>query len=50
MEITFNTTENKLIVTLDDKTLKEYLPLDKEQYLLDYPDRVADIVAMGWNS
>lgn len=50
MEITFNTGENKLIVTFEDGTSKEYLQADKEQYLLDYPDRVADIVAMGWNS
>jgi len=50
MEITFNTAENKLIVTLEDGTSKEYLPSDKEQYLLDYPDRVADVVAMGWTS
>jgi len=50
MEITFNTAENKLIVTLEDGTSKEYTQANKEQYLLDYPDRVADIVAMGWNS
>jgi hypothetical protein len=49
MEITFNTAENKLIVTLEDGISKEYLPSDKEQYLLDYPDRAADVVAMGWN-
>lgn len=49
MEITFNTGENKLIVTFEDGTFKEYLPSDKEQYLVDYPERFADIVAMGWN-
>lgn len=49
-KITFHTEQNKLIVTLEDGTSKEYLPSDKEQYLVDYPDRVADIVAMGWNT
>lgn len=48
MEITFNTSENKLIVTFEDGTSKEYLQADKEQYLSDYPDRAADVVAMGW--
>lgn len=48
MEITFNTGENKLIVTFEDGTTKEYIREDKDLYLLDYPDRAADIVAMGW--
>ena len=46
--ITFNTTENKLIVTFEDGTTKEYLQADKEQYLADYPDRAADVAAMNW--
>jgi len=45
---TLNWAENKLIVTFEDGTIKEYLPSDKEQYLVDYPDRISDIVAMGW--
>ena len=44
--ITFNTAESKLIVTLEDQTTKEYT--DAESYLADWPDREADIVAMGW--
>jgi hypothetical protein len=48
MEITFNTAENKIIVTFEDGTTKEYLPSDKAQYLIQYPDRVADVVAMNW--
>jgi hypothetical protein len=47
--ITFNTEDAKLIVALEDGTSKEYTQLDKDQYILDYPDRVADVVAMGWN-
>lgn len=39
---------NKLIVTFEDGTTKEYTQADKEQYLSDYPDRAADVVAMGW--
>jgi hypothetical protein len=49
MEITFNTTEQKLIVTFEDNTTKEYTQADKNQYIVDYPDRIADIIAMGWN-
>ena len=44
--ITFNTAEDKLIVTLDDGTSKDYT--DAEMYLADHPDREADVVAMGW--
>lgn len=44
--ITFNTAESKLIVTLDDQSTKEYT--DAESYLADYPEREADVVAMGW--
>lgn len=42
--------QHKLIVAFEDGTIKEYTQLEKEQYLADYPDRAADIVAMGWNS
>ena len=48
MEITFNTAENKLVVAFEDGATKEYTQSDKEVYLLDYPDRAADIVAMNW--
>jgi len=46
--ITFNTAEDKLIVTFEDATTQVYLRSDKEQYLLDFPDRSADVEAMGW--
>lgn len=46
--ITFNTDENKLIVTFEDDTTKEYTQANKEQYLADYPDRAVDVLAMGW--
>jgi hypothetical protein len=46
--IEFNTGENKLVVTFKDDTTKEYTQADKEQYLADYPDRAADVMAMGW--
>jgi hypothetical protein len=46
--ITFNTGENKLVVTFKDGTTKEYTQANKDQYLDDYPDRAADVVAMGW--
>jgi hypothetical protein len=44
--ITFNTAENKLVVTFDDNTFLEYT--DAASYIADYPDRVADTIAMGW--
>ncbi len=44
--ITFNTGESKLIVTLEDGTSKEYT--DADSYVADFPERVADVVAMGW--
>lgn len=40
--------EHKIIITFEDGTTQEYTQADKEQYLLDYPDRAADVVAMGW--
>ena len=45
---TLNWAENKLIVTFEDGTTKEYTQTDKEQYLTDYPDRAADVAAMNW--
>jgi hypothetical protein len=44
--ITFNTAESKLIVTFEDASTKEYT--DAESYITDFPERVADAVAMGW--
>jgi hypothetical protein len=44
--ITFNTAESKLIVTFEDASIKEYT--DADSYIADFPDREADVVAMGW--
>jgi hypothetical protein len=41
--------EHKLIITFDDNTTKEYTQADKDAYLAEYPNRVEDISAMGWN-
>ena len=46
--ITFDTTENRIIVKFEDGFFQEYLEKDKDKYLSDFPDREADIVAMGW--
>jgi hypothetical protein len=46
--ITFNTGENKLVVTFTDESSKEYT--DSESYLADWPDRAADCIAMNWPS
>jgi len=39
---------NKLVVTFDDGTTKEYDSSTKDQYAADFPNRLADIVAIGW--
>lgn len=44
--ITFNTAENKIVVTLTDGTEQTYT--DAASYLADWPDRGADVIAMGW--
>jgi hypothetical protein len=39
--------ETKIItVTLEGGTSKEYL--DADSYIADFPERVSDAVAMGW--
>ena len=40
--------EHKLIITFEDGTIKEYTQSDKDAYVADYPDRAADVVAIGW--
>ena len=40
--------EHKLIITFEDATTREYLRSDKDQYLIDFPDRSSDVEAMGW--
>lgn len=44
--ITFNTAESKITVSYQDGTSKDYI--DSVTYCLDHPDRVSDVVAMGW--
>lgn len=46
---TLNWAEQKLIVTFEDGTTKEYTKDDIAQYIADYPDRASDVTAMGWN-
>lgn len=46
--ITTDFANNKIIVTFEDGTMKEYEQSNKDQYLIDCPDRAADIVAMNW--
>jgi hypothetical protein len=48
--ITFNTAEDKIIITFEDATTRVYLRSDEDQYLIDFPDRSADVEAMGWQS
>jgi uncharacterized protein (UPF0261 family) len=45
---TLNWAEQKLIVAFVDGTTREYTQADKDAYLTDYPDRAADVAAMGW--
>ncbi|MEQ9123424.1 MAG: hypothetical protein RIM80_12760 [Alphaproteobacteria bacterium] len=48
--ITFNSAANKITLTFDDASTIDYVEADKAQYLLDWPDRAADVVAMGWDA
>ena len=45
---TLNWEENKLVVAFDNGTIKEYTQVNCDQYIADYPDRIADVMAMGW--
>jgi hypothetical protein len=40
----------KITITFDDGEVKEYTQATKDQHLVDHPDRIADIIAMGWIS
>jgi len=44
--ITFDTSNDKIIVTLEDGTSTEYATA--ASYLADWPDREVDCTAMGW--
>jgi hypothetical protein len=46
--ITFNTVDDKIIITFDDNTTAEYSKSEKDKYLTDFLDRSADVEAMGW--
>jgi hypothetical protein len=46
--ITFDTSNQKIIVVFDNGESKEYLPSDAAEYLKD-TGRESDIYAMGWN-
>jgi DNA-directed RNA polymerase sigma subunit (sigma70/sigma32) len=46
--ITFDYVEDKLIVWFQNGSSKEYTRDQKDQYLADFPDREADVIAMGW--
>ena len=40
--------EKIIVITLEGEEPKEYTESMKDQYLLDFPDREADVVAIGW--
>ena len=46
--ITFDSVNNCIIVTLDNGLVTEYTKADTAAYLAQFPDRVADLQAMGW--
>jgi hypothetical protein len=47
--ITFDTENSKITIAFQDGSFKEYTKDNAAQYLIDNPDRTADVVAMGWN-
>lgn len=46
--IHYDTIEKIITITLEDDTTKEYTQADKDAYLVDHPDRVADVISIGW--
>lgn len=40
--------EKIIIITLEGEEPKEYTESMKDQYLLDFPDRAEDVIAIGW--
>jgi len=46
--ITFDYANDVIIVTFVDQTTKTYTKDDANQYIADWPDRMSDIIAMGW--
>lgn len=48
--ITFDTENDRIIMRLQDATEHIYTRSEREQYLTDFPDRAADVEAMGWTS
>ena len=46
--ITFKTAENKLTVTFVDGQTLTFSKESVDEYKLKFPDRIADLVAMGW--
>ena len=46
--IKFDTSANSITVTMDDGTSVIYTFDMAAQYATDYPNRIGDLVAMGW--
>ena len=46
--VTFMYNEKIIIITLEGEEPKEYTESMKDQYLLDFPDRADDVIAIGW--
>lgn len=46
--IRFDYAGNKLIVFFADGSSTEYTQSQKDQYIIDFPDRESDVLAMGW--
>jgi hypothetical protein len=47
--ITFDTENSKIVIVFEDGTSKEYTKANVDQYLIDNPNRLADIASMGWD-
>jgi len=46
--ITFDTFNSQLIIVLDNGTVTTYTSADATEYLAQFPEREADLIAMGW--
>jgi hypothetical protein len=46
--IEFNSEYDRIVITLVDGQILVFTKENIEQYLNSFPDRAADLVAMGW--
>jgi len=46
--ISFLYDQKIIVITVEGQEPRQYTEAMKDQYLIDFPDREADILAIGW--